>query len=344
MLDSSGEIHVIGTARDGEEGLKKAFELKPDAITLDLEMPKMDGCTFLRIIMKHQPTPVIVISSKKEDATVFRALELGAVDFIPKPTRSASPLLYSLKDDLLAKILAIETINLRSIQRRLIDLPYALATTGDYSPRPRVKEKRDDDEAPRTSPPFKAVVIGASTGGPSALQKVLSALPEDLGIGVVVSQHMPPGFTRAFAERLDRYTSLQVKEAESGDVILPGKVLIAPGGYNLLIQANSEKVFASLRKRGSEDRYVPSVDILFRSAAQAFGRRLMGVILTGMGSDGREGLSEIKRRGGRTLAESSETAVIFGMPKEAIESGFIDRITPLTKISQEIIGWAVRKD
>ncbi len=340
ILESSGEVHVIGTARDGEEGLKKAFELKPDAITLDLQMPQMDGFTFLRIMMKHQPTPVIVVSSKNEDTAVFKALELGAVDFIPKPSMKASPELYSLREELLAKILAIEKINMRIIQRRLVDLPVKLATTGDHPLRTKVKERTEISHVPSDDVRFKAVAIGASTGGPSALQTILSDLPGDIGVAIAVSQHMPPGFTRAFAERLDRYTSLQVKEAESGDLLSPGWVLIAPGGYNLYLQTQRKEVKAVLRRRRAEDRYVPSVDIMFNSAAEVFKERLLGIVLTGMGNDGKEGLKEIKKRGGRTLAESSESAVIFGMPRVAIEGGSVDRIVPLSHMSQEIIGWS----
>jgi len=328
MLESTGEVQVIGTARDGEEGLKKAFEMKPDAITLDLDMPKMDGCTFLRIIMKYQPTPVIVVSARKEDLNVFKALELGAVDFIPKPTNAASPALYSLRDDLLIKFLALDTINLRSIQKRLIEPPIAFA------------DKVEHISLTRASGHIKVVAIGASTGGPSAIQKILSELPADIGVGILVSQHMPPGFTQSFAERLDRYTTLQVKEAESGDNVRPGNVLIAPGGYSMLLNLDDKKVSVSLVRKRPQDRYVPSADIMFDSAAKIFGDRLLGIILTGMGNDGTEGLAEIKKKGGKTLAEALETSVIFGMPREAIEGGSVDKIVPLSKISREIIVWA----
>jgi len=331
MLESTGEVQVIGTARDGEEGLKKAFEMKPDAITLDLDMPRMDGCTFLRIIMKYQPTPIIVVSARREDLNVFKALELGAVDFIPKPTDTASPALYSLRDDLLIKFIALATINLRSIQKRLIEPPVVLADKGEHP------------DLPRTSGQIKAVAIGASTGGPSAIQRILSELPADVGVGILVSQHMPPGFTQSFAERLDHYTALQVKEAEPGDHVCPGNVLIAPGGHSIFLNLNDNKVSVSLVKKRPEDRYVPSADIMFGSAAKIFGDRLLGIILTGMGSDGTEGLAEIKRKGGKTLAEAFETAVIFGMPREAIEGGSVDKIVPLSKISREIIGWARSK-
>lgn len=344
MLESSGNVRVIGTARDGEEGLMKAFELKPDAVTLDLEMPKMDGLTFLRILLNQQPTPVIVVSSRKEDATVFKALELGAVDFIPKPTHRASPELYNLKDDLLGKILALGSLNLTVMRRHAVASTMNPDAVGDRPPRPRVKERRDDAEVPGSASPFRVVAIGSSTGGPSALQKVLSMLPDNINAAVAVSQHMPPGFTRAFAERLDRYTTLQVKEAEPGDLLLPGRILIAPGGFNLIFHANESRTFVVLRRRRADDRYVPSVDAMFRSAAQIFGDKLLGIVLTGMGSDGVEGLKEIKRRGGKTLAESPESAVIFGMPKEAIESGAVDKVAPLAKISQEIIGWVCGKD
>ena len=323
ILDESGRARVVGVARDGEEGIKKAFDTRPDLITLDLEMPRMDGFTFLRIIMKSLPTPVIVISSRSEDKNVFKALELGAVDFLAKPTDHLKGA-DALRQDLLLKINLVSQLRMKNLQR-LLNRESGGAVVHAAFPR------RAD------LPVIDLVAIGASTGGPSALQTVFSSLPGQVPAAFVVSQHMPAGFTRAFAERLGRNSQLAVKEAEAGDRVEPGHVLIAPGGYNMTVQNLSGEVRVKTEPRSQEHKYVPSVNELFCSAAQVYGPRLLAVVLTGMGNDGRDGIIAVKEAGGRTLAESERTAIVYGMPREAQLTQKVDRVADLDEIALEIM-------
>ncbi|MFN7132191.1 MAG: chemotaxis-specific protein-glutamate methyltransferase CheB [Myxococcales bacterium] len=308
VLEGSGEVEVVGTATDGEQGLRQALALAPDAITLDLEMPRLDGFAFLRLLMAKAPTPVLVISGYAKKNDVFRALELGALDFIAKP--SGRPL-ESLADELLAKVRMV-----RFLRR-----------DGVRAPEPAV------------SPPQRGeriAVIGASTGGPPALQKILGALPAELGLAVLVAQHMPPRFTRAFAERLDRLSPFSIAEARAGERVEPGRVLIAPGGRHMRLVRASDGLRVALSDPAPADKYVPSIDELFRSAAAAKDVALLGVLLTGMGSDGRDGMLALKAAGAETVAESEESAVIFGMPREAIAAGAVNHVLPLDRIAAEL--------
>jgi two-component system, chemotaxis family, protein-glutamate methylesterase/glutaminase len=324
ILDASGSARVVGVARDGEEGIKKAFDTRPDLITLDLEMPRMDGFTFLRIIMKSLPTPILVISSRSEDKNVFKALELGAIDFLAKP---ASHLHNSdlLRDEIVSKLRIVRELKLRNVQRR-ISRPTP-ATIGLAAPEPHATS------AGRA----EAVIIGASTGGPSAIQAVISALPPTLDATVLISQHMPPGFTRAFAERLDRNSGFRVKEAEEGDQAVPGGILIAPGGRNLFVESKAGKFVARLEERSDKYKYIPSVDALFFSAAAAYADKCLGVVLTGMGNDGAEGVRRIKAAGGQVIAESEKSSIVFGMPKEAINTQVVDEVCNLEDIPFAIV-------
>ena len=328
MLESVPEVKVIGYAADGEEGIRKILDLRPDLVTLDLEMPRMDGFTLLRIIMTSCPTPVIVISSRNDDERVFKALELGAADFIAKPTRTISEDLLKIHDDLIAKVRTTLSLNLNSITAR----PVATAPT-----EPARERHKGILPAPGKLSSFDVVAIGASTGGPPALQGILISLGRKLPFSIVISQHMPPGFTRAFADRLNRLTSLDVKEAQDGDAVLPGRVLIAPGGYNLVFQRQGDSVIARIVNPAKEDRYIPSVDAMFSSCAEMFGRRLLGIVLTGMGNDGRRGVVSVKNAGGQILAESEQTAVVYGMPREAVATGMVDKVVPLDGMSREIL-------
>lgn len=330
MLETVPEVYVVGYATDGEEALRKVFELKPDLITLDLEMPRMDGFTFLRILMQNRPTPVIVVSARSEDENVFRALEFGAVEFVAKPSGRISPELVTIQEDLIRKVRGIYSTDMNKILRRT-------ATPAPVAP-PRWRSRTVLTPPARQGTPERLVVIGASTGGPPALQKVLAAIDRSAGAGFAVAQHMPPGFTRAFAERLNRFCSLEIREAATGDVLGPGVVLIAPGGKNLALRRRDDHVIiAHVMEPAPEQRYVPSVDILFESAGELGGLELTGVVLTGMGNDGSRGVTAIKRCGGSVIAEAEETSVVFGMPKEAIATGQVDRILPLPEISGEIL-------
>lgn len=330
ILEASGECEIVGTARDGEDGIKKALELKPDLITLDLEMPKMDGFTFLRIIMKSLPTPVLVISNMNQSKTVFRAMEMGAVDFIAKPDMKISQDLYDIKEDLLMKVKVISQLQLKNIEKRIREQELG---EKDVIPTLEVGKRA----SPQIKGAFQCLVIGSSTGGPTALQTILSALPGNLPISIAVSQHMPAGFTKAFAERLNKYSQWEVKEAENGDILEYGKAFVAPGGYHMTLRRNGEEVKIEISKRCPEDKYVPSVDKLFLSASEVFANATLGVVLTGMGNDGKEGAIAIKKAGGKVIAESEKTAIVYGMPKEALTANAVDFSLPLEEISREIV-------
>jgi len=323
MLQHSPSINVVGTASDGQEAISKFIKLRPDVVTLDLEMPRMDGFTFLRWIMKEAPIPIIVVSARSDDRSVFKALELGAVDFIVKPTTKASPQLFMIRDELIAKVYAVAHLEMAKMKANL----ELLSETTD---------RKVEDISPRTNK-IELVAIGASTGGPPAIQAILQRLPRNLPAGLVISQHMPEGFTRHFAERLDKISSIRVKEAEDGEPVESGKALIAPGGYHMSLKKEGKEVRTALKRRGLTDKYVPSVDTMMKSAAGVYGMKVLGIILTGMGNDGREGMRVIKEHKGQTIAESEETSVVFGMPQEVIDAGVADKVLPLREIPEEII-------
>ena len=322
MLEEISGVEVIGYACDGEEGLRKAIDLQPDLITLDLEMPRMDGFTFLRIIMQNRPTPIIVVSARSDDQNVFRALEFGAVEFVAKPTARISPELLKIRADLENKVLSIAGADMTKVLRR--------KTTGAPLPLPALPSRHDKSG-------IYQVVIGSSTGGPPALQTIFSAIQQPLEVGFAVSQHMPSGFTRAFADRLNRFTALEISEARDGDVMAPGRVLIAPGGHNLRFRRRGADVRVEVVEPETGQRYVPSVDVMFRSAAEVFGPHLLGVVLTGMGNDGAQGVVRVKEQGGKVIAEAEESSVVFGMPKEAIATGKVDKVVALPGVCEEIL-------
>jgi two-component system chemotaxis response regulator CheB len=329
MLESLESVQVIGYAADGEEGIRKIIDQRPDLVTLDLEMPRMDGFTLLRIIMNTCPLPVIVISAKSEDERVFKALELGAVDFIAKPTGRISDELLTIAEDLQEKVRSVFSLNMDRIIKRELHL----------SPEASSRKKRkavDDAPVVRGMSAVQVVAIGASTGGPPALQSILSSFPERHSFSVLISQHMPAGFTRAFAERLNRSSLFEVKEAKDGDMVIPGRVLIAPGGRNMIFQEEDGKVIAKVVEPSSHDRYIPSVDVMFSSLAGIYGSRILAVVLTGMGNDGSKGIRTVKKSGGEVIAESEESAVVFGMPREAIATGLVDKVVPLSGMAREI--------
>ncbi len=319
MLETSPLVEVVGVARDGEDALRKAIELKPDLITLDLEMPRMDGFTFLRLVMVKQPTPVMVISGRAGEEDVFKALDLGAVDFIAKPTTRATPELQSIQQELIRKVHAIRELRIDKVRERIRTAPPVLSRRG----------------SPIASVPA-VVAIGSSTGGPAALMQTFGAFTETPPCAFMVAQHMPAGFTRGFAERLDRLTPFVVKEAKGGEEPMRGNVLVAPGGYHLELESVRGRILSRIVEQEPGDKYTPSVDRLFRSAAKHFGRDLLAVVLTGMGDDGRRGICTVKECGGTVIAESEETAVIYGMPQQAVRSGAVDLLLPLSEIPTAI--------
>ncbi len=327
MLEEIPGVRVVDYACDGEEALRKAIDLQPDLITLDLEMPRMDGFTVLRIIMQNRPVPVIVVSSRSDDENVFRAMEFGAVTFIPKPSARISPELFDIRDDLHEKVKAIVETDMNKILRRA-------SAEDEAATRRRI---RTGLRKGRRGSEITLVAIGSSTGGPPALQKIISSIQDEIPVAFAISQHMPPGFTRAFADRLNKFSALEVKEAEDGDEVRPGRVLVAPGGTNLVFRRQGGEVVAKITEPESGQRYVPSVDAMFRSAAEHYGSSVLGVVLTGMGNDGADGTRRISLLGGRVLAEAEESSVVFGMPKEAIATGDVSRIVPLDKMCDAIL-------
>ncbi|MBA4374060.1 MAG: chemotaxis response regulator protein-glutamate methylesterase [Thermodesulfovibrio sp.] len=322
IIEQDAKLEVVGIASDGIDAMAKTLRLKPDIITLDFEMPEMDGFSFLRWLMRERPTPVIMVSSYTDTKTVFKALELGAVDFIAKPTKRASIELRAIEKDLLLKLGGIKTIRLDKLSRNL-----ELLDRDEAAVQPAARTKVRNVEI---------VAVGSSTGGPAALQIILTRLPADFQAAVIVSQHMPKGFTAPLAERLNRLSHLNIREAKDHDPVEPGNVLICPGGFHMGLAKKGSRVVTYLKEGRLEDKYTPSVDYMMQSAAEVYGARAMGVILTGMGNDGKSGMVEIKNKGGYTIAESEETAVVFGMPGEAIKAGAVESILPLSEISAAV--------
>jgi two-component system chemotaxis response regulator CheB len=318
-LTNAGDAEVVGMAGNGSEALKLAPSLKPDLITLDLEMPKMDGFSFLRIVPSVWPCPVIVISGMSADKNVFRALELGAVDFVAKPQTSAERLSV-----------------LPNILREKLEAVRAL-TPGIWSRPPLAREVRTmTPVTPRkqqgTTPRF-FIAVAASTGGPTAVTKILSRLRADPQCAVLVAQHMPDTFTRTFAERLNRHSALEVSEARPNAAIVGAAALICPGRRCLEVQLDGARYTTDVRFPTPRDRYVPSADRLFTSLANVAARNTIGVVLTGMGDDGMEGSKELVKRGGMVIAESEETAVVYGMPQAAVRAGVVRRSLPIDDIA-----------
>jgi two-component system chemotaxis response regulator CheB len=322
MLEANGDIKVVATAVDGEDGIKQVLKHKPDVITLDLEMPVLDGFAFLRWVMANRPTAVIAVSSKSSDRSVFKALELGAVDFIAKPGGRVSPRLDEIGKDLLAKVMQVAEVRIDNLKAR-------------------VKQGEVPVEAAQPLGEgciggIDLVAIGSSTGGPPALQHLFQSLPL-LPVPFVVAQHMPPTFTRLFAERLNRLTPYEVHEATDGQYARHGEVYVAPGGMQMDVRRTSDQQLQiEVRAAKPSDLYAPSVDRLFETASDACGARLLAVVLTGMGDDGARSIRKVRERGGRTIAESSDSAIIFGMPREAIRTGAVEEIRPLSEIPEAI--------
>jgi len=314
MLIAAEDIEVVGTAADGEEGLRKARELRPDVVTLDIKMPRLGGLETLERLMQEQPLPVLLMSTLTQEGAevTLRGLELGAMDFVDKS--SVQPMsMLSLADELVAKIRAMGGARVR---------------VRPQPPRPQAEAGAERAEL---------VVIAASTGGPTALQQVLSGLPAGFPAAVFVVQHIPRGFTKSLAERLDARSAIPVREAHDGDTVVPGGVLIAPAGIHSRLVRRGADVAVALDEEPRDALHRPSADVLMVSAAEVYGARVIGVVLTGMGSDGTEGLRAIQASGGRTLAESEDTCVIYGMPKAALEAGVVERAAPLDRMAGEIL-------
>ena len=321
ILETDQSIEVVGTAMDGNFGLKKIEDLKPQVVTLDLEMPGMNGIDMLRQVMrKLYPVPVIVVSSHStEGASItLKALGFGAFDFVAKP-KDVSTRMPEIAAELIAKIKA--AANSKSVTVK------PLANTMQYGKAPVASTKA----------PTKIVTIGVSTGGPHALQYVFSQLPADFSGTILVVQHMPENFTEMFARRLDEVCALRVKEAQSGDLLMPGRVLVCPGSRHLKVKRLPLGNVALLSDEPRIRGHRPSADVLFRSAAEEFGPQTVAVIMTGMGDDGAEGLGTVKAAGGMTIAQSEESCVVFGMPKAAIDRGYAIRVVGLEAMANTLM-------
>jgi two-component system chemotaxis response regulator CheB len=312
ILERADSIEVVGTAMDGEIGLRKIEELAPEVITLDLEMPGLNGIDTLKQIMLRWHLPVVVVSSHSTAgaAITLKALALGAVDFVAKP-RDVSARMPEIAEELIAKILV-------AAQSRGVGMQFL----PDAAPADR--SRKQDPAAPT-----RIVAIGVSTGGPNALQYVFSHLPAEFSGSILTVQHMPDGFTELFARRLDECCPMRVKEAQSGDLLLAGRVLICPGNRHMKVKRLPLGNVAILGDNEPVNGHRPSVDVLFRSVAQEFGPQSIGVLMTGMGEDGAAGLGAIRAAGGLTIAQNQETCVVFGMPRAAIERGYAMRVVSL---------------
>jgi two-component system chemotaxis response regulator CheB len=320
MLSRSPFIEVVGTARDGREALEVAEEVNPDVITCDLNMPEMDGIAFVRAQMARRPVPIVIISVVSGAAEqVLSALDAGAIDFLQKPTALASDRLFEVADELIDKVKSAASAPMSWIGRTTrVAAPVAIQPwNGSRS--------------------VDVVVVGVSTGGPQALKVVMPQLPGDLPVPVAVVLHMPPGYTELYAEKLGEVSLLKVKEAAEGDELTPGMVLLAPAGRHLTFRRDGSRVVCHLDLRPLDTLHRPSVDVLFQSAAQVFGGRTLGVVMTGMGSDGREGAAWIKARGGRILTEAEASCIVYGMPRSVVEAGLSDAAVPLDGMAEAIL-------
>jgi two-component system chemotaxis response regulator CheB len=326
MLSSDPQIKVVGEARDGEEALEAVKRLRPDVITLDVKMPGMSGLTVLKRIMEEFPTPVLMVSSLTSEggSITLEALETGAVDFIDKSSCHTHMDILNIAETLVQKVKVIMGVDLRRVMETRPALrPRELPSPA--IPVPLVFQE-----------PTCLVTIGASTGGPMSLELVLTAIPKDFPGVILVVQHMPPGFTRSLAERFNQVCPLEVKEAQEDDLLLSGHVYIAPAGYHLKIHPCGDRFRVFLSRTPCDTLHCPSVDVLMESVSEVWPGRTLSVIMTGMGSDGAEGVRMIKRRGGSVIAQDEETCVVYGMPKAAVQTGCVDRLVPLVRIAEEI--------
>ncbi|MCK9522371.1 MAG: chemotaxis-specific protein-glutamate methyltransferase CheB [Proteobacteria bacterium] len=319
-------VEVVGMARDGQQGLHMALTLKPTVITVDLEMPKMDGFAFIRLMMANHPVPIIVISSHAAREVVFRAMELGALDFVAKPSDRITSDISAIRDDVVRKVLSAAHYNREGLRILSDDAP----KTGVHA-------------LPHTAPlaaesalANRLVVIGASTGGPASLTRILRSLPANFAAAIVIAQHMPPRFTTTFAERLGRMSPLAVTELTASALLRKGHVYLSPGDASIEVHRATRGLLAKAVTPHPDDRYTPSVDRLFVTAAKAAGADVLAVVLTGMGDDGALGVQAVSAKGGQIIAESEETAVIYGMPRAALETQVPLKQRPLHMIADAI--------
>ncbi len=328
IVESDNELFVCGVARDGEDAVQKARQLRPDVVTMDINMPGMDGITALQYIVDEKIAPVIMVSSLTEEGAMitFEAMALGAFDYVTKPGGTISKNIDIVREELISKIKAAAS---GRVMEKLSRKPKQVQEVVDRSKSQTIL--RPNNMA------FKAVALGISTGGPKTIFDVLPYLPADLNASVFVVQHMPPAFTSSFAKRIDNSSPMKCVEAEAGMVVEPGVIYLAKGGYHMTVYKNSlGKVFLRTSKQ-PQHLFMPSVDIMMNSVLDAFGTNTIGVLMTGMGDDGAEAMVSIRRAGGKTIAESEESSIVFGMPREAIERGGAEIVAPSWEIARFII-------
>lgn len=338
MLIAASDIQVIGMARDGQDALEKIPQLKPDIVTLDVEMPRMDGLSCLRRIMSDFPLPVLMVSSLTQEGAqaTLDALALGALDFIPKESSLATQAILQIQQELQEKVR-----KLAHSPRFHKPKPAPPAPQPTASPRfePSLQLPVPHKPAPvhqgiiPAGPTSELLVIGCSTGGPKALQDLLPAIPKSLPVPGLIVQHMPASFTKPFAERLNAICQVEVKEAEHGEFAHPGVIYIAPGGYHLNYRQRGRQAYLELSLEPANSLHRPSVDVLFNTVADHCDRQVLAMILTGMGSDGAKGMERLKQKGAYTLAEAEESCVVYGMPRAAFERGCVDQVAPLPEMS-----------
>jgi two-component system, chemotaxis family, protein-glutamate methylesterase/glutaminase len=321
MLSRCPYFEIVGAARDGSEALEMVEQLRPDVVTCDLTMPNLDGVGFVREQMSRRPLPILIVSVAEQDAEpAIAALEAGALDFIQKPTALANDDLLRIREELIAKVKAAAGATLEPLLT---------------PPQPQVEVP-----APARRHPARiaAVVIGISTGGPQALRALLPQFPADFPVPIAIVLHMPVGFTALYAAKLKELCMLNVKEVAEGDPMRPGIVLLAQAGRHLVLRKSAQgTVTAHLAREPMDSLHRPSVDVLFQSAAEIYGQRALGVIMTGMGSDGKQGAAWIKAQGGMVLTEAEQSCVIYGMPRSVVEAGLSDAAVPLDRMAQTII-------
>ena len=320
ILNSDPQLEVVGTAGDPFVAREKILALKPDVLTLDIEMPRMDGLTFLEKLMRGHPMPVIMISSLTDKGadTTLRALSLGAIDYVSKPKVDVTNGTIEQAEEIVAKVKAAARARVRC--------------PGTSAPPPH----ESTGKTYQFSATHKVVAIGASTGGTEALKELLMPLPADFP-GIVIVQHMPEAFTHQFAERLNSLCKIKVQEAQDGDRILPGRALLAPGGHHMAVVRRGMEYAVHVYRGERVNRHLPSVDVLFSSCARNLGRNVVGVLLTGMGADGARGMLEMKQADAFNIAQDESTSVVFGMPREAILLNAVDQVLPLGKIPSALL-------
>ncbi len=320
IFETDGRVQVVGTARDGEEALEQTAALQPDLVISDLRMPNMNGVDFVRRQMAVKPMPILILSSASQDEIeVVEALNAGAIDVVQKPTALATDDLKNVRDVLIEKVRGALSVPVQNLVRELT--PVALAETAA-----KVERTKAD-----------IVVIGISTGGPQALRRMLPLFPANFPVPIAIVLHMPVGYTALYAEKLNELCELTVKEAADGDVLRPGLVLVAAAGRHLVFRRTaSHDVVAQTTLQPLDKIHRPSADVLFRSAAETFGDRVLAVVMTGMGDDGKEGSAWVKAKGGRVIAEAEKSCVIYGMPRSVVEAGLSDAIVLLDDMAQTI--------